>query len=472
MYSMAYFESDIPTLIRTAQRATMPEGSWPYEVVDKCFELYEKHPDNWRDAVIEADKIFRSLNYDNASYMGCTSINCSFIVLGLLYGEGDYYETCKIISLAGHGGDSTTPTALGVVGVVCGWTHLDSVSKGIIEEKVWQDGKGTIVNRPLDPDGSYGTWMHMAALEERFNIRELIYLYQENFEHLLYENGGFKLSGNYYIPKQTITSVETVYTDHFETNGTDGYVVNGGEISLSDVPFMGDKALRLAAKDESESVAYKTVNGFTVGETYKLTAFILTEDGVTASMFAREVGGDLASLGTVHDSNVYVRRFDVGVGESDMCSYVRCDVVFKATAETMEVGIMLPAGTAVGTGASIDAIMLTKFDETLVSEVNVVGERDENGAYNGLVRFEIDGGSDKEAWLKLTYGSSAPGLQKAITLVNRSWQSRTPIVSTNGGMLTIYIPVLVNKDANNLVTMYLGDTDLTVYEAKIVNARF
>jgi len=472
MYSMAYFENDIPTLIRTAQRATMPEGSWPYEVVDKCFELYEKHPDNWRDAVIEADKIFRSMNYDNKSYMGCTSINCSFIILGLLYGEGDFYETCKIISLAGHGGDSTTPTALGVVGVVCGWSHLDSVSKGIIEEKVWQNGNGTIVNRPLDPEGSYGVWMHMAGLEERFNIKKLIYLYQENFENILYENGGFRLNGSYYIPKQTITNVETVYAEHFETNGIDGYTVQGGEISLSEVPFMGDNALRLAAENSGESVAYKAVSGFTVGETYKLTAFILTEDGVTASMFARENGKDFAALGTVNDSNVYVRRFDVGEGESDMCSYVRRDVVFTATATTMEIGLMLPAGTAVGTGASIDAIMLTKFDETLVSEVDVVGTQDENGAYNGLIRFETMGGSDTEAWLKLTYGSNAPGLQKAITLVNREWQSRTPIVPTNGGTVTIYIPVLVNKDANNLVTIYVGDTDVTVHEAKIVNARF
>ena len=98
--------------------------------------------------------------------------------------------------------------------------------------------------------------------------------------------------------------------------------------------------------------------------------------------------------------------------------------------------------------------------------------KDENGAYNGLIRFEIDGGCDKESWLKLTYGSNAQGLDKAITLVNRAWQSRTPIVPTNGGKVTIYIPVLANKETNNLVTMYVGETDVTIYEADLVNARF
>ena len=97
----------------------MAEGSWPYEVVDKCFELYEKHPDNWRDAIIEADAIFRSYNYDTSGYMGCTSINCSFIILGLLYGEGDFK---KSMIEAINCGDDTDCTA-GTVGATFGILH-------------------------------------------------------------------------------------------------------------------------------------------------------------------------------------------------------------------------------------------------------------------------------------------------------------------------------------------------------------
>ncbi len=466
MYSLAYFENDIPTIIRTAQRSTMPEGTWPYEVVDKCFELYEKH-DNWRDAIIEADKIFRSLSYDNSSYMGCSSINCSFIILGLLYGEGDYYETCKIISLAGHGGDSTTPTALGVVGVVCGWTHLDATSKGIIEEKVWQNGNGVIVNRPLDPDGSYGTWMHMAALEERFNIKELIYLYQANFENILFENGGFKLGGSYYIPKQTFAEIETVYTEHFENGGIADYIAESGTVQNPADPFMGAKAIEVVANENGSGLAYTTVSGLSVGEKYSLSAFIRTADGATGHMFVRENDKDFSDYETVHDSNVYIRRFTTGVGENDMCSYVKRTLVFVATAPTMEIGFVAEGG-----GVAADAIVLTKFEESTVADVTVYGAQNEDGAYNGLIRFEIEGGADKEAWLKLTYASNATALEKKITLVNRSWQSRTPIVPTNGGKVTIYIPVLVNKDANNLVTMFVGDTDVTVYEATLVNAKF
>ena len=465
MYSMAYFEDDIPTLIRTAQKATMAKGSYPYEIVDKCFELYAKYPHDWRAAIIEADKIFRSYNYDNPSYMGCTSINCSFIILGLLYGEGDYYDTCKIISLAGHGGDSTTPTALGIVGIITGWENLDKTSKTIINNKVWQDGEGIIVNRPLDPDGSYGTWMHMQGAEERFKISNLIDMYQANFENLLYDNGGFKLDGNYYIPKQTLSDMVTVYAEHYENGTMSDYKVSGGTVANASDPFMGANALELTA-GKGESVAYTTVSGLTVGKTYKLSAFIRTSDGVTANMFVREKGKDITNFVTVHDSNVYVRRFTVGVGENDMCSYVKRELVFTATATSMEIGLMLPSGTA--GSAAIDAIELIRFEETKLCDVNVNGVKNKDGAYSGLVRFEIDGGCEKEAWLKLTYSSNTDELSKTFTCVNRAWQSRTPIVPTNGGNVTIYIPVLVNNDTNNLITMYFDGYDVTIREASLV----
>ena len=473
MYSMAYFEDDIPTLIRAAQSASMAEGSWHYEVVDECFKLYEKYPTDWRKAVTEADSIFRSVNYDNSSYMGCTSINCSFIILGLLYGDGDYYDTCKILSLAGHGGDSTTPTALGIVGIITGWDGLDNTSKTIINEKVWQDGEGVIVNLPVideeNPE-SYGTWMYMAGLEERFMISDLLDMYQANFENVLEDYGGFKLDGKYYIPRQTISKVDTVYAEHFEDGGRSKYSVTGGTVANPADPFMGANALELRAGSK-ESTAYTTVSGLTVGKNYKLSAFIRTSDGVTAHMFVREKGAAVKNFVTVHDSNVYVRRFTVGVGENDMCSYVKRELVFTATASSMEIGFMLPSGTVSGGSVAADAVEVIRFEETKAADVTVNGARKANGAYNGLIRFDIDGGCEKEAWLKVTYSSNATTLEKAFTLVNRSWQSRTPIVPTNGGNVTIYIPVLVNNEESNLVTIYVGETDVTVHEAALVSVK-
>ena len=86
---MAYFEEDIPTLL-TEAKVILPEGGWHREVVDRCFALYAKYPDNWRQAIIEADTLCYRPQFDKEGKIGENSINCAYIVLGLLYGDGDY----------------------------------------------------------------------------------------------------------------------------------------------------------------------------------------------------------------------------------------------------------------------------------------------------------------------------------------------------------------------------------------------
>lgn len=121
MYAMAYFESDIPTLIEEA-RKTLPDDCVVVEVIEEVLALRRKYPklSQWRDAAKEADQICYRHHFEHDSRMGETNINCSFILIGLLWGEGDFSETLRIISLAGHGGDSTTPVGVGIVAVIDG----------------------------------------------------------------------------------------------------------------------------------------------------------------------------------------------------------------------------------------------------------------------------------------------------------------------------------------------------------------
>ena len=146
MYAMAYFESDIPTLIAEA-RKTLPEGCVVHEVIDEVLALRKKYPtlSQWREAAKEAEKICYRHHFEHDSKMGETSINCSFILIGLLWGEGDFYETLRIISLAGHGGDSTTPVGVGIVAIIEGFECIPEEALA----KTWQNGEGVVVNMPI-----------------------------------------------------------------------------------------------------------------------------------------------------------------------------------------------------------------------------------------------------------------------------------------------------------------------------------
>ena len=119
MYSLAYFEHDIPTIIRKAQRV-LPSLSFASKVIDGCFELKEEFPNDWREAVREAEKRF-ALTHDRMvhDFMLEPNVNTAFVVLSLLYGEGNYVNTCKIVSLAGYDGDSTGAICMGIMGILC-----------------------------------------------------------------------------------------------------------------------------------------------------------------------------------------------------------------------------------------------------------------------------------------------------------------------------------------------------------------
>ncbi len=174
MYAMAYFESDIPTLIEEA-RKVIPEGCVVGEVIDQMYALREKYPtlSQWREAAKEADKICYRHHYGQDSRMGESSINCAYILLGLLWGEGDFFETCRIISLAGHGGDSTTPVGLGIVAVASGFDCIPEEALA----KTWQNGEGLVVNKPV-PDTKEAYWMVALGLPERIKMADVVDLYQ------------------------------------------------------------------------------------------------------------------------------------------------------------------------------------------------------------------------------------------------------------------------------------------------------
>lgn len=453
MYSMAYFEDDVPTLIRTAQKV-LPAGSWQSEVIDQVFALKEKYPSDWRRAVVNAEKLCYQAKYDMDSYIGESSINCSFILIGLLYGEGDFYNTCKIISLAGHGGDSTTPVGLGVVGIITGWDGLDDTSKAIINEKVWQDGKGVIINDHITEKSGY--WMYMAGLGTReIYMKDILDMYQQNFESVLLENGGIIQDGNYYIPKayETFKGLDTIYYDDFESGNADNFS-QIGNVQISPDTYTGNYGLKLVG-NAVESSAYVTFEGLTVGETYRVSSFISTTAGTTAELFVKNSAGEKVASAHVHDQNLYVRR----------------PIIFTATDSTMQVGVSIPAGTSSHRYAIIDEFMVIRAEENDKGEAKITTSAADN-KYTGKVDFAINANTDKEVYLKVTFSNAVGKNVNATVYLDGEEYAGVPFYKT--GVVehcndVVYIPVVAMNDATSYtVTIDFGTDEIYIYDAELV----
>ncbi|MBQ4599777.1 MAG: carbohydrate binding domain-containing protein [Clostridia bacterium] len=456
MYSMAYFEDDVPTLIRTAQKV-LPEGCWQSEVIDQVFALKEKYPSDWRRAVVNAEKLCYQEKYDMDSYIGESSINCSFILIGLLYGEGDFYNTCKIISLAGHGGDSTTPVGLGIVGIITGWNGLDETSKSIINEKVWQDGKGVVVNLPLGQSSGY--YMYCQGLPERFALTDILAMYKENFESILLEHGGVIKDGNYYIPKSlgTLGGMDTVYVNEFEDGKLDGFkIVGTATATPTAAAYSGKYALQLNGGDTAETSAFVTVSGLDVGKTYRVSGFVSTTARTNAQLVVKTAAGETVAAANIYDQTTYVKR----------------QLVFTATESTMQVGMLLPVGTSAHRYAILDELNVVRIEETSVGEAKIATAAGTDGKYTGKVNIEVNANTAKEVYLKLNFANPVGKTLNTDIRVGNYGYAGAPFYKTGSATDcddVIYIPVIAKDGATAYtVTIDFGSSAVYLYGAELV----
>ena len=135
LYTQAYFEKDIPTIVAKALKA-IPAQSDYAKCVQDIIDLHAKYPTDWRKAWeafeqkwgdTDMSAPFQPFNID-------AKINGAYIVMGLLYGEGDFARTMEISIRCGQDSDCNPSNAAAVLGVMDGYSSIpDEWKSGITE---------------------------------------------------------------------------------------------------------------------------------------------------------------------------------------------------------------------------------------------------------------------------------------------------------------------------------------------------
>ena len=119
MYSEAFFESDIPTLIRHA-KSYLPEDDRFRGIIDQCIALHAQYPDDWKAArKVMADQLYYN-EPDESRMIWNADLNGAMGILALLYGNGDIEKTLTIGCALGFDCDNQTATICGLLGVIRG----------------------------------------------------------------------------------------------------------------------------------------------------------------------------------------------------------------------------------------------------------------------------------------------------------------------------------------------------------------
>jgi len=125
MYSAAFFEKDIPSIVEQALEA-IPFDCQYAEMVRDVLAWYRANPDDWQATWRLIQRKYReNPEYQKASNGGIDcKINGAYVLLGLLYGKGDPDQTILISCRAGMDSDCNPSSAAGVLFATIGFPKL------------------------------------------------------------------------------------------------------------------------------------------------------------------------------------------------------------------------------------------------------------------------------------------------------------------------------------------------------------
>jgi hypothetical protein len=149
MYTLAFTSNDIPFIVQEALK-TIPEQSIFHQVISDVIRWHAQYPNDWKETWFEIEKkwtsdigcpdgVFVPFNID-------ATVNAAYVVLGLLYGNGDFTRTLDISTRAGQDSDCNPSSAGGILGAVLGYDKIPAYWKQGLKEAEPIDFKYTTMS--------------------------------------------------------------------------------------------------------------------------------------------------------------------------------------------------------------------------------------------------------------------------------------------------------------------------------------
>jgi hypothetical protein len=143
MYSLAFVGADIEHVVEEGLKVLPVESSFARCIRD-IIACYRGDPTEWKKAWFEVERKW-------AQDIGCPDfvfgpgnidarVNGAYVVIGLLYGHGDFGRTLQIATRCGQDSDCNPASAGGILGAMLGYDGIPSV---------WRDPVKPIEDKPF-----------------------------------------------------------------------------------------------------------------------------------------------------------------------------------------------------------------------------------------------------------------------------------------------------------------------------------
>lgn len=132
LYALSFVSDDIHFIAEEALK-TIPQQSTYYKCISDVIKWQKQYPSDWHQSWLELQKKW-------SSDVGCpdgvfspfdidAKINSAYVMLGLLYGDGNFTKTLEISTRAGQDADCNPSSAGGILGAMLGYGKIPSYWK-------------------------------------------------------------------------------------------------------------------------------------------------------------------------------------------------------------------------------------------------------------------------------------------------------------------------------------------------------
>ena len=127
MYSLAFVEKDLLTIVEKAL-TTIPAKSKFHKCIVDVVKWYKEDPTDWK-------RTWTLYNEKYSEDIGCpelilapgnidATMNSAYVVMGLLFGHGDFGKTMEIATRCGQDSDCNPASAAGILATMLGYSNI------------------------------------------------------------------------------------------------------------------------------------------------------------------------------------------------------------------------------------------------------------------------------------------------------------------------------------------------------------
>jgi len=140
MYTQAFFATNIREVVESGLKAIPPQSLYARTIRD-VLQWHDQYPNDWLKTrhLVQAkwgevdhcpDGYKKPFNID-------AKLNGAYVVMGLLYGDGDWYKTMNYATRAGQDADCNPANAAGILGTLIGVHAIPAEYRAPVHNTYW-----------------------------------------------------------------------------------------------------------------------------------------------------------------------------------------------------------------------------------------------------------------------------------------------------------------------------------------------